>query len=233
MFNLFSYSGQNYIYINWFYLFRSCLKCKLKDFSNFLLYLKKKKKSIFIVSASEQVLCQFENMDVELTRNRIVTTCEKWEDVMGYRRQFLTSPERLVWTNPHQESRDASFSTVSTVGSKSRALLSRPKSSAMRSAPYMSPYLLITYMHKKPFHLSSNCCLKTEISVKQMFKAILIFYSLKVLEKHLTRSSHNHVTLEKVTFWTKLVLVLHAHLAFNEFVPVVVRERPEIQMKNF
>lgn len=46
---------------------------------------------------------------------------------------------------PHQESREASFSTVSTVGSKSRALLSRPKSSAMRSAPYMSPYLLITY----------------------------------------------------------------------------------------
>lgn len=51
---------------------------------------------------------------------------------------------------PHQESREASFSTVSTVGSKSRALLSRPKSSAMRSAPYMSPYLLITYtLHRE------------------------------------------------------------------------------------
>lgn len=46
----------------------------------------------------------------------------------------------------YQETSEASFSTVSTVGSKSRALLSRPKSSAMRSAPYRSPYLLITYM---------------------------------------------------------------------------------------
>lgn len=44
----------------------------------------------------------------------------------------------------HQETSDASFSAVSTVGSKSRALLSRPNNSAMRSAPYRSPYLWIT-----------------------------------------------------------------------------------------
>lgn len=48
----------------------------------------------------------------------------------------------------HHDTSDASLATASSVGLKSRALLSRPSSSAILSAPYRSPYFLITY--KKP-----------------------------------------------------------------------------------
>lgn len=45
----------------------------------------------------------------------------------------------------HQDTSEASLAIVSSVGLKSRALLSRPSNSAIRSAPYKSPYLFITY----------------------------------------------------------------------------------------
>lgn len=45
----------------------------------------------------------------------------------------------------HHDTSDASLVTVSSVGLKSRALLSSPSSSAILSAPYKSPYFLITY----------------------------------------------------------------------------------------
>ena len=93
---------------------------------------------------------------------------------------------------PHQESREASFSTVSTVGSKSRALLSRPKSSAMRSAPYMSPYLLITYtLHREDSsdRERSACLRDSGASEKNSDATVCGFYTQDLHHKvhHLDR----------------------------------------------
>lgn len=55
----------------------------------------------------------------------------------------------------YHEIRDASSTSVCSTGLKSRAFLSKPRSSAMRSAPYKSPYLLITFKVKEHEVLST------------------------------------------------------------------------------
>ena len=59
---------------------------------------------------------------------------------------FISGPSALfIRLISHHDTSEASLATVSSVGLKSRALLSKPSSSAILSAPYRSPYFLITY----------------------------------------------------------------------------------------
>lgn len=54
----------------------------------------------------------------------------------------------LIVLISHHDTSEASLATVSSVGLKSRALLSKPSSSAILSAPYRSPYFFITCKQK-------------------------------------------------------------------------------------